>query len=165
MNPRQVSATLFGMKATEEKLSSKAQRVLSKSAEASVELGMALGQGLRPGDVVAFFGEIGSGKTTVIRGVCRGLGSEDIVSSPTFTLINEYSARVPIYHFDFYRIETRDEIWQLGCEEYFYGDGICLIEWAEIVEDILPPERIEIHLNSLYAEGKENTREMRIFRP
>lgn len=153
------------MAIAEMKRSAREQRVLSKSPEASIRLGISLANDLKAADVVAFFGEMGSGKTTLIRGVCRGLGSKDVVSSPTFTLINEYTGRLPIYHFDFYRIENRDEVWELGCEEYFCGDGICLIEWAEVVEDILPANRIEIYLKNLFAEGKENSREIRIVRP
>jgi len=96
--------------------------------------------------VVAFFGNLGSGKTTCIRGICSGLGVTEIVTSPTFTLINEYTGTLPVYHFDFYRINSQDELIDLGLEEYFFGQGISLIEWPEIVMDILPKERFEVHM-------------------
>jgi tRNA threonylcarbamoyladenosine biosynthesis protein TsaE len=121
---------------------------------------MELARELRPGSVVALFGELGSGKTTLIAGVCRGLGVSGDVTSPTFTLIHEYAGNVPVYHFDFYRIEHPAEIWQLGWEEYVYGAGVCLIEWADRVADFLPKKRIEIYLKNRFHEGKENDREI-----
>jgi len=115
---------------------------------------------ISPGDVIGFFGELGSGKTKTIQGICNGLGCQDIVTSPTFTIINEYSAKYPIYHFDLYRIDSEQEIFALGYEEYFYGDGICLIEWAERIASFLPPNRIEIYLEGFFQPGKENLRKI-----
>lgn len=91
--------------------------------------------------IVCFYGTMGAGKTTLIKALCKAMGVADVVASPTFALINEYSDanRKPVYHFDFYRINKIDEVYDFGYEEYFYGDeGICLIEWPELIEDILP---------------------------
>ena len=99
--------------------------------------------GLAPGDVVAFRGDLGSGKTCMIQGVCEALQVADYVTSPTFILINEYAGRykgrdLPVYHFDLYRLRGADELEELGAEEYFYGQGVCLVEWAERADGSLP---------------------------
>ncbi|MDZ7263840.1 MAG: tRNA (adenosine(37)-N6)-threonylcarbamoyltransferase complex ATPase subunit type 1 TsaE [candidate division KSB1 bacterium] len=136
--------------------------MISYSAEQTSELGANLAQLLLPGDVVGFFGELGSGKTRLIQGICTGLQCREIVSSPTFVIINEYHGRFPIYHFDLYRIESEQEIFDLGYEEYLYGAGICLIEWAERMPSLLPKERLEIHLQSMFQPGQEQWREIAI---
>ena len=128
------------------------ETVISHSSGETFNIAKKFAQQLEPGAVVTFYGDLGSGKTTFVKGICKTFEVRDNVSSPTFTLINEYSGRLPIYHFDFYRIENLHEIWQLGCEEYFQGDGICLIEWAEKVEELLPEKRIEIRLQHVAPE-------------
>ena len=97
-------------------------------------------------NVVAFFGPMGAGKTTLIREICAQLGSTDTVTSPTFALINRYDAAegAPIFHFDFYRIERPEEAFDMGYEEYFYSDGLCLVEWPEKVEELLPDEVMKV---------------------
>lgn len=97
-------------------------------------------------NVVAFFGPMGAGKTTLIREICAQLGSTDTVTSPTFALINRYDAAdgSPIFHFDFYRIERPEEAFDLGYEEYFYSDGLCLVEWPERVVELLPDEVMKV---------------------
>lgn len=97
-------------------------------------------------NVVALFGPMGAGKTTLIREICAQLGSTDTVTSPTFALINRYDAAdgSPIFHFDFYRIERPEEAFDLGYEEYFYSDGLCLVEWPERVEELLPDEVMKV---------------------
>ena len=120
--------------------------VRTNSAEETKVLGERLAGGLGPGTVVALIGDLGSGKTTLVQGICRGLGVTEIVNSPSFTIINEYPGRCPIYHLDCYRLEGPEDLLDLGYEEYFYGDGVCLIEWAEKAVDLLPAQRIEIHL-------------------
>ena len=95
----------------------------------------------------AFYGPMGAGKTTFIRAVCEALGTTDVVTSPTFAIINEYNTHSgrPIYHFDFYRIRRLAEVYDIGYEDYFYGsDGICLMEWPELVEPLLPPETVRV---------------------
>ncbi len=135
-------------------------RFLSHHESETVSWGQKLSQFLEPGDVIGFFGDLGSGKTRTIQGICEGLGCGDQVSSPTFTIINEYNGRYPVYHFDLYRIELEREIFDLGYEEYFYNDGICLIEWAERVQSLLPADHIEIHLLGFFQSGQENLREI-----
>lgn len=111
--------------------------------------------------VVCFYGSMGAGKTTLIKAVCRALGVADVVASPTFALVNEYSRAdgSPIYHFDFYRINTIEEVYDFGYEEYFYNpDGLCLIEWPEIIEAILPENAVRISI----SVNADLTREVRI---
>ncbi|NIR50539.1 tRNA (adenosine(37)-N6)-threonylcarbamoyltransferase complex ATPase subunit type 1 TsaE [candidate division KSB1 bacterium] len=138
------------------------QRLISNSAEETENIGEVFAESLKSGDVVALFGELGSGKTTFIKGVCRGLEVSDDVTSPTFTLIHEYSGRLPVYHLDFYRLEDPREIWELGCEEYFYGEGVSLVEWANRIIVNLPKDRIEVHFRSRFQTGAKNTREILI---
>jgi len=117
------------------------------SAEETMELGRALAVFFHPGEVVALFGDLGSGKTTLIKGIVAGLGAPEAVTSPTFTIQHQYhGAELAIYHFDFYRIDTPAALRTIGCEEFFDGEGVCLIEWPDRALDLLPPERWEIFL-------------------
>jgi tRNA threonylcarbamoyladenosine biosynthesis protein TsaE len=104
---------------------------------------------LTPGDVLAFYGNLGSGKTFFIKALCRALGVEQEATSPTFTIINEYrgKADLVIYHFDFYRLENSAELANLGLDDYFYNDYICVIEWADKIRRFLPPARWDIHID------------------
>jgi tRNA threonylcarbamoyladenosine biosynthesis protein TsaE len=137
-------------------------RVLSHSESETREVGARLATVLQPGDVVALYGELGAGKTRLIQGICRGLGVREEVTSPSFVLINEYRGRIPVYHFDFYRLERLEEIAGLGIEEYFDGSGVCLIEWADRAEPLLPPERIEVVISLIPAPGEETEREIEV---
>ncbi|MFQ5675442.1 MAG: tRNA (adenosine(37)-N6)-threonylcarbamoyltransferase complex ATPase subunit type 1 TsaE [bacterium] len=141
------------------------QIIVTKSPDATEQIGHELAGELTPGSVLALFGDLGSGKTTLIKGICKGLGVKTDITSPTFTLIQEYEGRLPVYHFDFYRIENREQVWELGCEDYFYSDGVCLIEWADRIQDWLPERRIEIHLRSRFEQGLLSEREIRIVNP
>lgn len=125
---------------------SKNEPVITHSEQETRELGCIVGRRLMPGDVVALYGTLGAGKTQFVKGVCSELGiSPEHVTSPTFTLINEYTAdRCPVYHFDAYRVEQISEFYELGYETYFYGDGICLVEWPDRIESLLPAEVIRI---------------------
>lgn len=118
--------------------------VISRSDAETYELGRRLGTLLEAGDLLALSGDLGAGKTCCIQGIACGLGVEDrrIVTSPTFTLIQEYQGRLPIYHFDVYRIDHEDDLYDLGYEEYFYGEGVTLIEWAERIPGFLPAEHL-----------------------
>ena len=98
--------------------------------------------------ILAFYGSMGAGKTTIIKAVCKFLGAEDLVSSPTFTLVNEYMTKSGafLYHIDFYRIRRKEEVFDFGIEEYFDSNSYCFLEWPELVEDILPPETVRIRI-------------------
>jgi tRNA threonylcarbamoyladenosine biosynthesis protein TsaE len=130
-------------------------RETTASAEETRALGERLGRRLEPGDVVALYGGLGSGKTTLAQGICRGLGVREVVNSPTFTIVNEYRGRCPVYHLDCYRLEGAEDLAGLGCEEYFYGDGVCLIEWAEKAADVLPPVRFDVRCEQIGVERRE----------
>ncbi|MDP3001549.1 MAG: tRNA (adenosine(37)-N6)-threonylcarbamoyltransferase complex ATPase subunit type 1 TsaE [Bacteroidales bacterium] len=98
--------------------------------------------------IFAFYGSMGAGKTTIIKAICEVLGAIDIVSSPTFTLVNEYRTfkGETLYHIDFYRIKKKEEVFDFGIEEYLSGDSYCFMEWPELVEEILPPERVSVRI-------------------
>lgn len=98
------------------------------------------------GKVFAFYGKMGAGKTTFIKALCEVLGVEDVITSPTFAIINEYTDGKgdPIYHFDFYRIKKLEEVYDMGYEDYFYSGNLCLLEWPELIEDILPENVIKV---------------------
>ncbi len=125
------------------------KEIRSYSAEETFTVGKALGALLFPGDLVAFSGDLGAGKTCSVQGIAMGLGVEDRsqITSPTFTLIQEYQGRLPIYHFDVYRLTHSDEMYDLGYEEYFYGEGVTLVEWAERIETFLPQDCLHMHLH------------------
>jgi len=99
---------------------------------------------LKPGDVVTLDGDLGAGKTAFTQGLAKGLGVSDYVNSPTFTIVNCYNGDIPVYHFDVYRIEDSDEMYEVGFDEYVGGDGVAVIEWSEKISDILPLPRYEI---------------------
>src|SRR3954465_7343158 len=105
---------------------------ISKSVEETIAAGSRYGREARPGDVFALTGDLGAGKTQFVKGFVAGIGSDADVTSPTFTLIHEYSGgRLPVYHFDFYRLDSAEAVLRLGFDEYVGGDGVCLIEWAD----------------------------------
>lgn len=120
----------------------------TESPEETQALGEKLGKTLIPGDVIALIGDLGTGKTCLTQGIARGVGTapDEVVSSPSYILINEYNGKVPIYHIDLYRLENSEEIAELGLSEYMEGDGICIIEWAERMADALPDACIKIHI-------------------
>ena len=112
------------------------------------KLGENIGQKVQPGTVIALIGDLGTGKTTLTKSIARGLGVTETVTSPTFNIIREYrSGRLPLYHFDVYRIGDPDEMFELGYVEYFYGDGVCVVEWADIIEELLPEDAVVITID------------------
>lgn len=119
-------------------------------------LGFQMGQNAKIGDIFCLSGELGVGKTVFTQGFAKGLGVEDIVNSPTFTIVQEYGGcRLPFYHFDVYRIADIEEMEEIGYEDYFYGTGVCMIEWAELIEELLPKNRTTIIIKKDLQKGFE----------
>ena len=117
-------------------------------------LGEELGRKAVPGSLYTLTGDLGTGKTVFTQGFARGLGITEHVNSPTFTIVQEYDGgRLPFYHFDVYRIGDLEEMDEIGYEDYFYGDGVCLIEWAELIEELLTPERTAIRIEKDLEKG------------
>jgi tRNA threonylcarbamoyladenosine biosynthesis protein TsaE len=120
--------------------------IITNSPEETKKIGKEIGKLARPGDLLAFYGELGAGKTCFIQGISQQLEVKDYVTSPSFTIINEYQGKIPIYHFDLFRLNSAEEILELGYEEYFYGEGLTVIEWAEKIEQLLPREHLKIDI-------------------
>ena len=108
-----------------------------------------------PGQVYCLSGDLGVGKTVFTRGFARGLGIDEHITSPTFTIINEYEGRLPLYHFDVYRVADPEDMDYIGCDEYFFGNGVCLIEWAELIEDIIPENAVWIKIEKDLEKGTD----------
>jgi tRNA threonylcarbamoyladenosine biosynthesis protein TsaE len=130
--------------------------IITTSPELTLELGKCLGELLQPGDFVALEGDLGAGKTQFVRGVVSGAvcSHDEMVSSPTFTLLNEYRCRIPIYHFDLYRLSSAEEIIELGFDEYFFGKGASLVEWPDRLGDEIPLERLELHFSYIDEQSR-----------
>lgn len=126
----------------------------TRSPEETFELGKKIGEAAKPGQVYTLNGDLGVGKTVFTQGVAVGLGITEPVSSPTFTIVQVYEeGRLPFYHFDVYRIGDIEEMEEIGYDDYFFGEGICLIEWAELIRDILPEKRIEVTIEKDLTQG------------
>ena len=124
--------------------------------EETFEVGRKIGMNAKPGQIYTLTGDLGVGKTVFTQGVAAGLGNTEPVNSPTFTIIQEYEdGRLPFYHFDVYRIGDLEEMEEIGYDDYFFGQGICLIEWAELIEEILPEKRIEVTIEKDLERGFE----------
>lgn len=122
-------------------------------------LGLEIGRTALPGQVYTLTGDLGTGKTVFAQGVARGLGIEESVSSPTFTIVQIYEGgRLPFYHFDVYRIGDIEEMEEIGYEDYFYGEGVCLVEWAELIGELLPPGHIPIRIEKNPEKGMDYRR-------
>ena len=113
-------------------------------------------EGMGENTVFAFYGKMGAGKTTFVKAVCEELGVDDVITSPTFAIINEYEtpSNSPIYHFDFYRIKKLEEVYDMGYEDYFYSGSLCFIEWPELIEEILPDDAVRVSI----AEQEDGSR-------
>ena len=131
-----------------------AVEIVSASAEATEAAGERLGRTLGPGAVVALTGELGAGKTCFVQGLVRGLGAAVRATSPTFVLVNEYKGRVPVHHVDAYRTDSMTELMDLGLLEMFGGEGVTLIEWADKLTPLLPPDTIHVHIAGVGDEPR-----------
>ncbi|MRZ81584.1 tRNA (adenosine(37)-N6)-threonylcarbamoyltransferase complex ATPase subunit type 1 TsaE [Paeniclostridium sordellii] len=130
-------------------------KIYLENEEQTKDIGYKLGQLVTPKSVICLIGDLGAGKTTMTQSLAKALEVDDYITSPTFTIVNEYEGRIPLYHFDVYRIGSSDEMYDIGFDEYIDGDGVCIIEWANLIEDILPNEYLYIEMNY-----KETGREM-----
>ena len=120
---------------------------VSNSPAETEDLGAALAERLKPGTVVAFSGDLGAGKTAFVRGLARGLGIPDRVTSPTFTIVNEYEGgRLPLFHFDLYRMDSPEELFDIGWEDYLARGGVCAVEWSENIADALEGDVVRVDL-------------------
>ena len=131
---------------------------LSHSEEETEQLGERLGQALSPGAVVAYTCGLGMGKTAFTRGLARGLGCTERVTSPTFTLVNEYPGRIPLFHFDVYRLSGSDALYDIGWDDYLDRGGVCAVEWSENIADALPEDTVFVRLRR--CEAHDNWREI-----
>ena len=127
----------------------------SSSPEETEELGCRLGRCLAPGSVVAYTGDLGAGKTAFTRGLARGLGIGERITSPTFTIVNEYEGgRLPLFHFDMYRLGSSEELFDIGWEDYLARGGVCAVEWSENVSDALDPDTIRVDIRRGETENQ-----------
>ena len=131
----------------------------TRSPEDTFALGEKIGRESKKGQVYTLVGDLGVGKTVFTQGLAKGLGIDEAISSPTFTIIQEYQGtRIPFYHFDVYRIGDVEEMDEIGFDDYIYGEGVCLIEWANLIEEILPEHRTEIIIEKDLEQGFEYRR-------
>lgn len=133
----------------------KQKKTVIKNEYETKDFGRKLGAEARAGSVIALIGDLGTGKTTLTKAIAEGLGVKDVITSPTFNIVKQYeSGRLPLYHFDVYRIGDIDEMYELGYEEYFYGNGVCVIEWADIIEELIPQDAVTIEIEYGEKEGE-----------
>lgn len=131
----------------------------SFTPEDTFRIGEEIARQAKPGEIYTLNGDLGVGKTVFTKGIASGLGIQEPVTSPTFTIIQEYdSGRLPLYHFDVYRIGDPEEMDEIGYEDYFYGQGLCLIEWAELIEELIPPEAIRVYIDKDLEKGLDYRR-------
>lgn len=128
--------------------------MVSRSEKETEEIGKTIGMKLKNGDVVALYGELGSGKTVLVRGIARGVGCEELVKSPSFVFVHEYKGRIPVYHIDLYRVNELKDVMSLGIGEFF-GSGVCVVEWAEKAEGLLPADCISVELKIIGEYTRE----------
>lgn len=131
------------------------KKIVIKNEEETKKFGEKLCEKLTAGSIVALTGDLGTGKTTLTKAIAAGLGVTDVITSPTFNIVKQYdSGRLPMYHFDVYRIGDVDEMYEIGYEEYFFGDGVCVIEWADLIEEIIPDDAVRIEIEYGEKEGE-----------
>ena len=124
------------------------------SEKETYEVGIEFAKKIKPGDIVCISGDLGVGKTVFTKGFAHGLGIDDPVVSPTFTIIQVYEdGKIPLYHFDVYRVSDISEMEEIGYEEYFFGEGVCLIEWAELIEEIIPKNAYSVRIEKDLEKG------------
>jgi len=134
----------------------KQEEFISNAPDETITFGKQMAKELSPGDTICLEGDLGAGKTHFVKGLAAGLGiSPGRVQSPTYTLINEYGGRLPLYHFDCYRMESPREALEIGAEEYFYGQGVSVIEWPRRIAELIPPDALWISISSIDKETRK----------
>ena len=133
------------------------KKYVTENENQTYELGKSIAAKLKGGEVIALDGDLGCGKTVFTKGVAAGLGITAVVASPTYTIVKEYEGRLPLFHFDVYRISDEDEMYDIGYEEYIKKGGVCIIEWACLIQDILPADIIKIKMSKLSDTEREIT--------
>lgn len=128
---------------------------LVDSVEKTMKLGEQLGMLANPGDVICLTGDLGTGKTHLVKGIAKGLSIDDYITSPTFNIVNEYEGRIKLYHFDVYRVNDPDEISAIGFDEYIFSDALSVIEWANYIEELIPSEHISINIAKVSEENPD----------
>lgn len=121
--------------------------------EETKAVGKKIGESSKPGQIYCLNGDLGVGKTVFTKGFALGIGIEEHITSPTFTILNVYNGKFNFYHFDVYRIADQEEMYEIGYEDYFFGDGVCLVEWAELIPDLLPNDVININISKDLEKG------------
>jgi len=129
--------------------------ILSETPNRTKKIGKKVAKLVTPGDIILFFGELGAGKTCFTQGIAEELKVKDYVNSPSYAIINEYQGKIPLYHFDLYRVNNYDEIIDLGYEEYFYDEGLTVVEWAEKIEKHLPKEYLKINITFIDTKRRK----------
>ena len=127
--------------------------IYSQNEEELISIGQKLGRLLNSGDIIVLSGDLGAGKTTLTKGIAKGLDVSQMIKSPTYTIVREYEGRLPLYHLDVYRIGDIEEMDEIGYEDYVYGEGVCLIEWANLIEEILPDHYQKITIRKDLEKG------------
>lgn len=136
---------------------------ITHNIEETINIGKQIGELCNPGDIICLVGDLGTGKTHLTKGIALGLGIEEPITSPTFTIVNEYdSGRIKLYHFDVYRVNDPDEIYAIGFDEYIFSNGVSIIEWANYIESLIPEEYMSINISKLPSES-ENFRKIKIY--
>ncbi|WMJ79635.1 tRNA (adenosine(37)-N6)-threonylcarbamoyltransferase complex ATPase subunit type 1 TsaE [Clostridium sp. MB40-C1] len=123
------------------------------SVEDTMALGLQIGERVHKGDIICLIGDLGTGKTHITKGIAQGLQIEDYITSPTFNIVNEHEGRIKLYHFDVYRVNDPDEIEAIGFDEYIFGDGVSVIEWANYIEELIPYDHLRITIEKLPDMG------------
>ncbi|MBM3251656.1 MAG: tRNA (adenosine(37)-N6)-threonylcarbamoyltransferase complex ATPase subunit type 1 TsaE [Candidatus Omnitrophica bacterium] len=125
-------------------------QIITKNSQGTIDFGKKIAKVLKKGDIIAFIGNLGAGKTTLIKGIAQGLGvRQNLVSSPSFVLLKTYNGKLPVYHFDFYRIKKAKDSYAIGLDEFLFSDGVSLIEWADRIKKILPQKYLRVGLKSI----------------